>query len=235
MAALAALERSRSGLTSAPSSTLAIFDLDRTLIPGSSLVHLGRALARRGLVSPWTLPAHVARNLVFQRCGASESKVERLRDSMLGAFSGTPQAPLLSAVTEIATDVAADVYSGARWLLEQHLERGDFCVVLSASPHELVTVVSSLLGAHRGVGTVAEVVDGYYTGRLDGPFCQGRGKLDRLAQEVGPVQLTEAAAYSDSASDLVLLRACRRPVAVNPDRALRSAARASGWPILRFN
>jgi len=235
MAALAAPEQSRLLPTTAPSSTLAIFDLDRTLIPGSSLVHLGRALARRGLLSPWTLPTHVARNLVFQRCGASESKAERVRDSMLRAFSGTAQAPLLSAVTEVAADVARDVYSGARWLLEKHLERGDFCVVLSASPHELVSAVSGLLGAHRGVGTVAEVVDGCYTGRLSGPFCQGRGKLDRLAQEVGPVQLSEAAAYSDSGSDLALLRSCRRPVAVNPDRALRAAARASGWPILRFS
>src|SRR5205807_8505358 len=112
---------------------------------------------------------------------------------------------------------------------------GGFCVVRSAGPRGLVTAVSSVLGAHRGVGTVAEVVDGCYTGRLAGPFCQGRGKLDRLAQEVGPVQLTEAAAYSDSASDLVLLRSCGRPVAVNPDRALRTAARVSGWPILRFN
>ena len=67
MAALAAPERSGPGVTTAPSSTPAIFDLDRTLIPGSSLVHLGRALARRGLVSPWTLPSHVARNLVFLR------------------------------------------------------------------------------------------------------------------------------------------------------------------------
>ena len=92
---------------------------------------------------------------------------------------------------------------------------------------QLVSAVSGLLGAHRGVGTVAEVVDGCYTGRLSGPFCQGRGKLDRLAQEVGPVQLSEAAAYSDSGSDLALLRSCRRPVAVNPDRALRAAARAS--------
>ena len=169
MAALAAPEQSRLLPTTAPSSTLAIFDLDRTLIPGSSLVHLGRALARRGLLSPWTLPTHVARNLVFQRCGASESKAERVRDSMLRAFSGTAQAPLLSAVTEVAADVARDVYSGAGWLLEQHLDRGDFCVVLSASPHELVSAVSGLLGAHRGVGTVAEVVDGCYTVDCPGP------------------------------------------------------------------
>ena len=154
---------------------------------------------------------------------------------MLASFSGVVQAPLLSVLVEVASEVAASVYPGARWLLEEHLERGDFCIVLSASPHELVSAVSGLLGAHRGVGTVAEVVDGCYTGRLSGPFCQGRGKLDRLAQEVGPVQLSQAAAYSDSSSDLVLLRSCRRPVAVNPDRALRAAARASGWPILRFN
>jgi HAD superfamily hydrolase (TIGR01490 family) len=235
MATVAAVEQSRPAPTTPPSSALAIFDLDRTLIPGSSLVHVGRVLSRRGLVSPWRMPTHVARNLVFQRIGASDSKVERLRDSVLGAMAGTPEAPIVSAVMEIAADVAADVYSGARWLLERHLDRGDFCVVLSASPHELVSAVSAMLGAHRGVGTVAEVVDGCYTGRLVGPFCQGHGKLARLAQEVGTVSLADAAAYSDSASDLALLRSCRRPVAVNPDRALRAAARASGWPIIRFN
>ena len=235
MATVTAPQRRGEGLSEPSRSNLAIFDLDRTLIPGSSLVHLGRALARRGLVSPWALPTHLARNLFFQRCGASDSRIQRFRDSMLGAFSGAAQAPLLSAVLEVAADVVADVYPGARWLLEEHVDRGDFCVVLSASPHELVTTVSALLGAHRGVGTVAEVVDGCYTGRLEGPFCQGRGKLDRLAQEVGPARLDEATAYSDSASDLVLLRSCRRPVAVNPDRALRAAARQSGWPILRFN
>jgi HAD superfamily hydrolase (TIGR01490 family) len=235
MATVAAVEQSRPAPTTAPTSSLAIFDLDRTLIPGSSLVHVGRVLSRRGLVSPWVLPTHVARNMMFQRRGANESKGERLRDSLLGALAGSPEAPLLSAVMDVAADVVADVYSGARWLLEKHLDRGDFCVVLSASPHELVSAVSALLGAHRGIGTVAEVVDGCYTGRLVGPFCQGRGKLARLAQEVGPASLTDAAAYSDSASDLALLRSCRRPVAVNPDRALRAAARASGWPILRFN
>jgi HAD superfamily hydrolase (TIGR01490 family) len=158
-----------------------------------------------------------------------------LRDSLLASFSGVAQAPLLSVLLEAASEVAASVYPGARWLLEDHVERGDFCVVLSASPHELVSAVSGLLGAHRGVGTRAEVVDGRYTGRLDGPFCQGRGKLDRLAEEVGPVTLEDATAYSDSASDLMLLGSCRRPVAVNPDRGLRAAARSAGWPIVRFS
>src|SRR5947208_14940193 len=101
MAALAAPEQSRLLPTTAPSSTLAIFDLDRTLIPGSSLVHLGRALARRGRVSPWALPTHVACTLVFQRCGASESRVERLRHSMLRPFPGIPQARLLRPGIEV--------------------------------------------------------------------------------------------------------------------------------------
>ena len=68
------------------------------------------------------------------------------------------------------------------------------------------------------------------TGRLDGPFCHGDGKLARLRDELA-VDLRRATAYTDAASDLPLLQACAFPVAVHPDRALEAAARAAGWPI----
>jgi len=106
--------------------------------------------------------------------------------------------------------------------------------VLSASPQELVEAIVAALGAHRGVGTRATVEDGRFTGGLDGPFCYGAGKLDRLVADVGPVDLRHAFAYADSASDLPVLLACGHPVAVNPDRGLRAVAEQRGWPVLRF-
>jgi HAD superfamily hydrolase (TIGR01490 family) len=130
--------------------------------------------------------------------------------------------------------VAGRAYPGARWLLRQHVDAGDFCVILSAAPQELVEVVAAALGAHRAVGSRGAVSDGKMTGELDGPFCYGMGKLARLAAEVGPVDMSTACAYADSASDLPLLRACGYPVAVNPDRRLRQAADAGSWPVLRF-
>ena len=98
--------------------------------------------------------------------------------------------------------LAADMSPAARFLVDQHLLAGDFCILLSASPHELVDAVSVALGAHRAIGTRIEVVDGVLTGRLDGPLCYGAAKLDALEREVGLIDLTTATAYADSASDL---------------------------------
>ena len=148
--------------------------------------------------------------------------------------AGVEQAAVVAVVQRVGTHVARLVPPAALRLLGQHLELGDYCIVLSSSPHELVERVASDLGAQRGVGTRAEVVDGCFTGRLDGPFCHSDGKLARLRDELGAIDLSHTFAYSDAGSDLPLLSACGYPVAVNPDRRLRSAAKAAGWPILEL-
>lgn len=214
------------------SATLALFDLDRTLLPGSSLVALGRALARARLVPTRLLVGAGARDMLYRRRGSTDAQAERLRNRALAAVAGVERASLLEALWVLAERLAGQITPGARLLVERHLSGGDFCVVLSASPQELVELVCARLGAHRGIGTRGEIVDGCFTGRLDGPFCYGPGKLDRLAAALGPVDLSRAWAYADSASDLPLLRAVGHPVAVNPDRRLRAVAVAAGWPVL---
>lgn len=219
----------------APTGTLAIFDLDRTLLPGSSLVALGRAMAGAGMVSRRRLATAAVQDARFRRRGSREGEVGRLRDDALQHIAGLRRAPLVELARGVATSLAAQVPAGARFVLDRHREAGDFVVVLSASPQELVDAVVGELGAHRGVGTRAAVdADGTFTGALDGPFCYGVGKLERLAADVGAVELGSASAYADSASDLPVLMACGRPVAVNPDRPLRAVAEAHRWPILRF-
>jgi HAD superfamily hydrolase (TIGR01490 family) len=215
-------------------SNIAVFDLDRTLIPGSSLMALARELARRGLVSRTQLARHAARNTVFRHRGLGDGAVANVRTGALAALAGRAAAELIPVAREVGHQVAADAFGGARRLLELHQMAGDFCVLLSASPQELVEAVAQVLGAHRAVGTRVEVQDGHFTGRLDGEFCYGVGKLTRLRAEVGDVDLGTAHAYSDSVSDVPLLAACGRPVAVNPDRHLRAAARANGWPVIEL-
>lgn len=210
----------------------AIFDLDRTLLPGSSLVHLGRALARRHIIPPTVLAEFVARELLFRVRGLSETGAHRLQERLLAMAEGIEYAPVLALAEEVAAEVARQVRPAARQLIRQHQQSGDYCVVLSSSPQELVGSVAAALGFDRGVGTRSEVIDGRLTGRLDGPFCHSHGKLARLRDEVGLVNLSAAVAYSDAATDLPLLRACGHPVAVNPDRRLRAAAKATNWPIL---
>jgi HAD superfamily hydrolase (TIGR01490 family) len=211
-----------------------LFDLDRTLVPGSSLLPLARVLAERGVVTRAAMAAHVAANLAFRWRGAGDRRVDRIRASALQAAGGAEHAVLLEAAVDAGRAVADQVYPAARRLLGRHLDAGDFCVILSAAPQELVEVVSARLGAHRAVGSRAAVSDGRLTGELVGPFCYGEGKLARLAAEVGPVELVTAHAYADSCSDLPLLLACGHPTAVNPDRGLRQVARARGWPVLGF-
>lgn len=216
------------------SGRVVVFDLDRTLVPGSSLVPLGRALVARGLVGRHHLALAAARNARFRQCGMSDASVARVRDGALQAMAGVRYDDVLVLVEEVAAEVTALVPSAARRVIDLHVGAGDFGVIVSASPQELVAEVAMRLGLHRGVGTVAEVRDGRCTGRLDSDFCYGAGKLARLADEVGEVDYVSAAAYADSASDLPLLESCGRPVVVNPDRRLGHLAAARAWPVVRW-
>jgi len=213
---------------------LAVFDLDRTLLPGSSLSLFGRALHRAGMVGSRRMAGYLAREAVFVRRGQGTSAAHRLLAALLADVADREAGPLLDVAEGLGDDLARTARPGARWLLDRHLSAGDFCVIASASPQPLVEAAARALGAQRAVGTRAEVCDGRFTGRLEGPFCHGRGKLARLRVELGPADLSRASAYSDSMSDLPLLSAAGGPVAVNPDRRLRREARTLGWPVLTF-
>ena len=88
----------------------------------------------------------------------------------------------------------------------------------------------------RGSARGSEVRDGVYTGRSDGPFTYREGKataMRELAEREG-IDLAASYAYSDSESDLPMLRAVGHPVAVNPDAELARVAAEEGWEVLRF-
>jgi HAD superfamily hydrolase (TIGR01490 family) len=178
---------------------------------------------------------HALLELAFQRRGVGTARIHHLVATLLAAAEGRTAEPLIEAARDMGDALAAEVSPAARFLLQRHLDTGDFCIVLSASPHELVEAVTVGLGAHRAVGTRLEIVDGRLTGRLDGPFCYGAGKLEALEREVGRIDLADAIAYADSESDLPLLEGCGTAVAVNPDKALHRAATAHGWPIVQLD
>jgi len=227
------------GIIPAPAGPgLAVFDLDRTLVRGSSLAVFGRVVLRRRLVPAHWVLSELARGRHFARRGEVDGEVgERTRglaDRLLARAAGRDAAPLQDAAAEAVDRIERDVFPDAARLLARHRDAGDVCVILSAGPQDLVELVSRRLGAHLGIGTRVEVVDGRLTGRLSGPLCHGPGKLVRLREELGGVTLAHTTAYSDSVSDLPLLRACGAPVAVNPDRHLLAVARREGWPVLQL-
>jgi phosphoserine phosphatase len=94
-----------------------------------------------------------------------------------------------------------------------------------------------VLGFDGGIGSRSEVVDGVYTGRAGGPFTYREGKADAIRELAGAegIDLARSWAYSDSESDLPMLRAVGHPVAVNPDAVLARVAREEGWAVLRFD
>lgn len=214
----------------------AFFDLDRTLISGASPFYFGLAAWRNKMI-PTRDVLHDATNaLVFRLVGASDEKSEAVRDRILQAVRGAEQADLLSLNEEIIPQLLAKVRPESRGLVDMHHEAGRDTYIVSASPIELVDPLAHALGMTGGIATRSVVVDGVYTGELDGPFVYGGGKseaVEKLAAERG-YDLRLCYAYSDSISDLPMLELVGHPVAVNPDGALDSLAHRRGWPTVIF-
>jgi HAD superfamily hydrolase (TIGR01490 family) len=208
-----------------------IFDLDRTLLRDSSLAIVARVALRHRLISPLKLLTGLIRNARYARVGESGALVTYARDAVLGAIAGRTVDDVLAVVEESTERLMPRLRPGIAQALADHLDRGERCIVVSASPHELVDRLARELGAERGIGTRGEVVDGVCTGRLDGPFCHGAGKVTRLRAELGDVDLGDAMFYTDSSSDLPLLDLVGERVVVDPDDELREIAERRGWAI----
>jgi len=93
-----------------------------------------------------------------------------------------------------------------------------------------------VFGFDGALGARSEVVDGRYTGRAAGPFTYREGKAEAMRDlaQVEGIDLADSYAYSDSESDLPMLRAVGHPVVVNPDAELRRVAREEDWEVMRF-
>jgi HAD superfamily hydrolase (TIGR01490 family) len=117
-----------------------------------------------------------------------------------------------------------------------HQDAGRPIFICTAASQDTAAMLAHVLGFDGAAGSHLEQVDGVYTGRFDGPFCYREGKPARMRElaEAHDLDLAASHAYSDSSSDLPMLRAVGHPVAVNPDRELARAAAQEGWEVLRF-
>jgi HAD superfamily hydrolase (TIGR01490 family) len=211
---------------------MAIFDLDRTILRGSSLPTVAAALVRAGVLHRRVLADAVVRNAVFRRRGCADDAVTGLVGHVLGLVAGLEAWRVRAALESVQFELLAASRPELRRKIAEHRAAGDLCVVLTASPIEIAELVASGLDAHCGIGTRSEIVDGRYTGRLHGPVCYGWAKIESL--EAAPIRpcWASSSAYTDAASDLPLLRAVGRPFVVRPDRHLRREAATNGWPAL---
>lgn len=215
----------------------AFFDLDRTLIAGSSAFVFGRAAWRHGMMPTSELLSDAWKAITFRFSGASDEKANAVRDRILSAIEGRAVEELMTLGDDIIPQLLDDVRKESQGFLELHREADRDTYMVTASPIEIVQSLAVELEMTGAIATVAETVDGIYTGELSEPFCYGPEKahaIERVADREG-YDLALCYAYSDSVSDLPMLEVVGHPVAVNPDSGLEAVARARGWPIVEFS
>jgi len=214
----------------------AFFDLDRTLISGSSTFTFGVAAWRASLLDGRRLSGDAVRALSFRLFGASDERSASTRDRLLDAIRDVPEEDLAALNGVILPRLVEQVRPESRELIEMHREEDREQWIVSASAQGIVEPLAHAIGMTGGIGTRIAVRDGVYTGELDGPFVYGEGKVEaiRTIAEERHYDLERCYAYSDSISDRPMLELVGHPVAVNPDRGLEALARARGWPIVIF-
>jgi HAD superfamily hydrolase (TIGR01490 family) len=215
----------------------AFFDLDKTVIAKASMVAFGRDFYREGMISRATIVRAIYGHFVYQHLGASEAKLEEVREKALAMTKGWDQERVKQIVRDtLHTVVQPIIYAEAADLIAEHKAAGRIVAIVSASPEEIVAPLGEFLGVDRVLATRARVDgEGKYTGLVDF-YCAGPYKpvaMAALAQELD-VDLSASYAYSDSATDIPMMEAVGHPIAVNPDRVLARLAKERDWQVLNF-
>ncbi|MFY9913513.1 MAG: HAD-IB family hydrolase [Nocardioidaceae bacterium] len=223
-------------LTTPPDPTAAaFFDVDNTVMQGASIFHLARGLHRRQFVTTKDIAKAAWDQAYFRIVGVEDpAAVTNARVSALSFIAGHRVEELQSLAEEIFDEAMSHrIWPGTRALAQIHLDQGQRVWLVTAAPVEIARIIAHRLGLTGALGTVAEEVDGVYTGRLTGDLLHGAAKaaaVEALAEREG-LDLARCSAYSDSVNDLPMLSLVGDPCAVNPDGRLRDHARRQGWRI----
>jgi HAD superfamily hydrolase (TIGR01490 family) len=212
------------------------FDLDRTLMAGSSGFHWARAARRAGMTTRRRLAKDALDNVRFRLRGSTDEATREVRDRVGEFLEGRRVRELERLSAMVLAGVLPRLYPRMLEVAYEHQDAGRPVYIVTAATQGTADMLAHVLFFDGAAGSKLEERDGLYTGRFDGPFCYGEGKpvrMRELADERG-IDLAESWAYSDSASDLPMLRAVGHPVAVNPDTELAQVARDEGWDVMTF-
>lgn len=213
--------------------TLAIFDLDNTLLAGDSDHAWGDFLVEQGVVDP---QAYRKANDGFLK--AYQDGTLDIRDYLafaLRPLAETPTETLLALRQQfMAERIRPIILPRGRDLVEQHRRQGHQLLIITATNRFVTAPIAEALGIDALIATEPEMRNGVYTGRVAGTPSFREGKIERLQawREAHRTPMTGAWFYSDSHNDLPLLEQVDNPVAVDPDASLEETARARGWPVL---
>jgi HAD superfamily hydrolase (TIGR01490 family) len=214
----------------------AFFDLDRTLLRRSSALALAGSFRDHGVIGRGQLAKAAAWQLLFAARGAGAETVRKAAEDGLMILKGFRVDDLRSLVAGAMEPVLKPlVYQEPLNLVERHRDRGEPVYIVSATLQEIVEELARELGFDGAIGSTCEIEEGVYTGRsLRGAHGEGKAAAIRELAVREQIDLSASWAYSDSESDLPMLRLVGHPVAVNPDAELERVARAEHWEIMRF-
>jgi HAD superfamily hydrolase (TIGR01490 family) len=234
-AAAASAEVEDALATPAEPEVAAFFDVDNTLMQGASIFHLARGLYRRRFFTSREIASAAWKQAKFRVVGSEDpAHVAEAQASALAFIEGHTVLELEQLSEEIFDEaMATRIWPGTRALAQLHLDQGQRVWLVTAAPIEIASIIARRLGLTGAMGTVAEHVDGVYTGRLVGEMLHGPAKgeaVKALAAREG-LDLERCSAYSDSFNDLPLLSLVGDPCAINPDARLRAHAREHGWRV----
>jgi HAD superfamily hydrolase (TIGR01490 family) len=213
--------------------TLAIFDLDNTLIDGDSDHLWGQFAHEQGIVDG---DEFVARNEQFyQDYVAGRLDINAYLRFALAPLAGRDPETLAAWHTRFMREkIDAIRLPAATELIARHREAGDRLLVITATNRFITEPIVRSLGIGELLACDAEMVNGRYTGEPTGIPSYAEGKVTRFRnwlEEEGE-SMDNAWFYSDSHNDLPLLELIDNPVAVDPDDRLRARAEELGWPII---
>lgn len=215
--------------------TAAFFDVDNTLIQGSSLVQLAMGMTKHKFFRLRDIAPMAWKQAKFRFSGSENSAdIASGRQQALEFIAGRSVEELTALGREIVdTQMIDKIYSGTHELAQMHIDAGQQVWLVTATPVHLAQILAKRLGFTGALGTVPEQVDGVFTGRLVGDILHGPGKRHAVAalSSLEGLDLSRCTAYSDSINDIPMLSMVGTAVAINPDKRLRDEAIRRGWLI----
>lgn len=215
--------------------TLAIFDLDNTLIAGDSDHLWGEFLVQQGLVDKETFKAK--NDQFYQDYLAGELDIFAYQKFVLGFLAQHSLVELANWHQQFMDEnIMPILLPKAFELIAKHREQGHFIMIITATNDFITAPIADAFAVDHLIAVTAERDEyGGYTGNVAGTPSFHEGKITRLNEwlaENPSYSMEGSYFYSDSHNDLPLLNLVDHPVAVNPDEKLTAVAQEKGWPIM---
>jgi len=204
---------------------------------GSSGMSFARVAAKHGIVSRRQLASWGIEHLRYRLRGTTDERTTEVLKQARELISGVPARDLARMNPEVMAAILPRIYPRMLDEVHAHQDAGRATFIVSAAGNGVVEPLAGVLGFDGGIGTRYEIDgEGAFTGRFDGPFVYGPGKVEAMRAFAAEhdIDLAASYAYSDSLSDLPMLEAVGNPVVVNPDPALAEIAKREGWQAMRF-